>query len=71
MNSSAAEILFSILKDWAKLDKDTILLDVCCGTGTIGLCMAKEVKKVVGVEIVAEAVHDARNNAQLNGIIKR
>ncbi len=47
-------------------------LDVCCGTGTIGLCVAKQfghrIKKLIGLEIIEEAVKDARYNAELNGI---
>ncbi|KAI9333666.1 S-adenosyl-L-methionine-dependent methyltransferase [Obelidium mucronatum] len=45
--------------------KNIVLLDLCCGTGTIGLTMAPEVKKVIGVEMVAEAVEDAKFNANL------
>ncbi|KAI8823125.1 S-adenosyl-L-methionine-dependent methyltransferase, partial [Fimicolochytrium jonesii] len=46
----------------------TILLDLCCGTGTIGLTMASHVKKVIGVDIIASAIADAEHNAQLNGV---
>ncbi|KAI8809448.1 S-adenosyl-L-methionine-dependent methyltransferase [Cladochytrium replicatum] len=45
-----------------------VLLDLCCGTGTIGLTMASSVKKVIGVEMIAEAIEDAKFNAQLNDI---
>jgi len=41
---------------------------LCCGTGTIGLCLARQVRRVIGVEIVADAVRDAEANAALNGI---
>ncbi|KAI9099856.1 S-adenosyl-L-methionine-dependent methyltransferase [Phlyctochytrium arcticum] len=44
----------------------TILLDLCCGTGTIGLTMASHVKKVVGVDIIKEAIADAEFNAVRN-----
>ena len=44
------------------------MLDICCGTGTIGLSLAKYVYKVVGIEMCEEAVIDARENAKLNGI---
>ncbi|KAJ3030516.1 UNVERIFIED_CONTAM: tRNA methyltransferase 2 [Siphonaria sp. JEL0065] len=47
--------------------KNVVLLDLCCGTGTIGLTMASGVKKVIGVEMVAEAVEDAKFNANLQG----
>lgn len=45
-----------------------VLLDLCCGTGTIGISMAQHVKKVVGVELVAEAIEDAKKNAAANGL---
>ena len=45
---------------------DIVLLDVCCGTGTIGLCMAKQVQKVIGIDICKEAIEDAIMNAKLN-----
>jgi len=48
--------------------KDTILLDICCGTGTIGLSLASRVKKVVGLELVESAVEDAKRNMALNKI---
>ena len=41
-------------------------IDVCCGTGTIGLTMAKNAKQVIGIEMVQSAIDDARKNAQLN-----
>lgn len=46
----------------------TALVDVCCGTGTIGLCMASYVGRVVGVEVNADAVSDAARNATLNAV---
>ena len=52
----------------ANLDKETVLFDVCCGTGTIGLCLASKVKEVHGVDITEEAVNDANVNAKSNGI---
>ncbi|KAJ3297212.1 tRNA methyltransferase 2 [Borealophlyctis nickersoniae] len=51
-----------------KDDPGVILFDLCCGTGTIGLCMASKVKKVVGIEMDEGAVNDARANAEANGI---
>ena len=49
-------------------EKDTVILDLCCGTGTIGLVLSQHVKKVIGVEMVKEAIEDAEKNAKLNGI---
>ena len=68
VNTLAAEVLYKIAGDIATLDKKTTLVDVCCGTGTIGLCLADKVNNVVGVDIVAEAIRDAHKNAQLNGV---
>ena len=45
-----------------------VLLDVCCGTGTIGMIMSGNVKRVIGIEMVESAVDDAKLNANLNGI---
>lgn len=68
-NTKAAEVLYQTLIDVGKLDKEkTTLLDVCCGIGTIGLCLSKHCKKVLGVEIVEEAIGDAEFNAKGNGV---
>jgi len=78
VNSFCAEVLFQKIReltqsgsacknqDSAKV-KPTIL-DVCCGTGTIGLSMAKAAKKVIGVDISEKAINDARMNAEANCI---
>lgn len=41
VNTGAAEVLYSAVGEWAQLDQDSTVLDVCCGTGTIGLSLAK------------------------------
>lgn len=41
MNTQAAEVLYSSIQDWALVDQDTTVLDVCCGTGSIGISLAK------------------------------
>uniref|UniRef100_A0A1A8FYW0 tRNA (uracil(54)-C(5))-methyltransferase n=1 Tax=Nothobranchius korthausae TaxID=1143690 RepID=A0A1A8FYW0_9TELE len=68
VNTGAAEVLYSAVGEWAQLDLDSTVLDVCCGTGTIGISLAKRVKKVIGIEMCQEAVEDARVNAKLNGL---
>ncbi|GAB2215163.1 hypothetical protein Droror1_Dr00019541 [Drosera rotundifolia] len=68
VNTLAAEKLYSLAGDWASLDSDTLLFDVCCGTGTIGLTLAPRVGMVVGIEMNASAVSDAHRNAKINGI---
>lgn len=68
VNRSQAERLYGIARSYAALKKEDTLLDLYCGTGTIGLTMAGDAKRVIGVEIVEQAVRDARENAELNGI---
>lgn len=47
VNTLAAEKLYSLAGDWADLGPDTLLFDVCCGTGTIGLTLAHRVGMVI------------------------
>ncbi|XP_077226575.1 zinc finger (CCCH-type) family protein [Tasmannia lanceolata] len=68
VNTLAAEKLYSLAGDWAGLGPDTLLFDVCCGTGTIGLTLAHRVGMVVGIEMNDSAVLDAHRNAEINGI---
>ncbi|KAK2987754.1 hypothetical protein RJ640_016349, partial [Escallonia rubra] len=68
VNTLAAEKLYSLAGDWAGLGPDTLLFDICCGTGTIGLTLAHHVGMVVGIEMNASAVSDAHRNAEINGI---
>jgi len=68
VNPPQAERLYTIAAEYAGVNENTTLLDMYCGAGTIGLTMANKVKKLIGVEIVAPAVEDARLNAQINGI---
>ncbi|XP_006137498.2 tRNA (uracil-5-)-methyltransferase homolog B [Pelodiscus sinensis] len=68
INTAGAEVLYQTVGKLSQADKNTILLDVCCGTGAIGLSLAHQASKVVGVEVVEQAVEDARWNAAINGI---
>lgn len=68
VNSTQAEKLYSIAADFAGLAQSDILLDLYCGTGTIGLTMASRVNKLIGVEVIPQAIEDAKRNARLNGI---
>lgn len=68
INRSGAEILYGIAKEFADLKPEDVLVDLYCGAGVIGLSMASEVKEVVGIEIVAPAVENARLNAKHNNI---
>ncbi|XP_056180919.1 tRNA (uracil-5-)-methyltransferase homolog A isoform X2 [Falco biarmicus] len=66
VNTEAAEVLYTAIRDWAQLSQESTVLDICCGTGTIGISLAKKVKKVIGIELCQEAVQDAKVNAQIN-----
>ncbi|KAG9487535.1 hypothetical protein GDO78_007405 [Eleutherodactylus coqui] len=68
VNTLAAEVLYLAIADWAQLDHNSTVLDVCCGTGTIGISLAKKVKKVVGIELCQEAISDAKANAKINDL---
>ncbi|XP_021749767.1 uncharacterized protein LOC110715494 [Chenopodium quinoa] len=69
-NTQQAEVLYGLIEDVAGLrgDGSEIVLDLFCGTGTIGLTLARRVKHVYGYEVVPQAIADARRNADLNGI---
>lgn len=67
-NPVQTEKLYSIAIEKANLKTNDILLDAYCGIGTIGLIASKHCKKVVGVEIIPEAIRDAKLNAKINGI---
>lgn len=69
INTLAAEVLYGKVGELAAIDDSTgTVLDVCCGTGTIGLSLAKRCNSVVGVEIIPSAIADAGKNAEINGI---
>ncbi len=67
-NSSQAERLYQCVSDLAELTGDEIVYDLYTGTGTIAIFLARQAKKVVGVEYVPEAIEDAKKNSILNGI---
>src|SRR5699024_8094293 len=67
-NSKGAEKLYSIVKEFAGNIKNKVVFDLYCGTGTIGQIMAKHSKKVIGIELVEEAVEAANENAKRNGL---
>ena len=68
VNHHQAQRLYEAAIQQAEITKDDLVLDLYCGVGTITLCMAKAAKKVIGVEVVEQAVQDAWDNARRNGI---
>ena len=67
-NSLGAEVLYETAREYIGETKDKVIFDLYSGTGTIAQIVAPVAKKVVGVEIVGEAVEAARENAMLNGL---
>ncbi|MBE6845502.1 MAG: 23S rRNA (uracil(1939)-C(5))-methyltransferase RlmD [Ruminococcus sp.] len=68
VNTNQAERLYAQATEFAEFKGDELLLDLYCGAGTIGLSMADRVKKLVGVEIIPQAVENAKKNAEINGV---
>ena len=68
VNPQQTELLYQTALDFAELQPGDRLCDVYCGAGTISLMMAKHCKEVLGIEIVPQAIDNAKQNAQRNGI---
>lgn len=68
INRDQAEKLYLKAAEYAELSENDTLLDLYCGAGTIGLSMARKVKNLIGVEIIPEAIEDAKINAEINNI---
>jgi len=67
-NTRQAEKLYRVVRNFAGLGGQETLYDLYCGTGSIGIFLSREARRVIGVELVAEAVGHARENAAMNGI---
>lgn len=68
VNNFQTELLYNKVTSLANLSKEDTVLDMYCGVGTIGLVLSKYCKEVIGIEIVEQAVIDARENAKVNNI---
>ena len=68
VNHHQAQRLYEAAISQAEITKNDTVLDLYCGVGTITLCMAKAAGKVIGVEVIPQAVEDAKDNAKRNGI---
>jgi 23S rRNA (uracil1939-C5)-methyltransferase len=67
-NTLQAEKLYTITRDFAGLTGNEIVYDLYCGTGSIGIFVSQFAKKIIGVEVITEAIEDAKVNAALNKI---
>lgn len=68
VNHNQCEKLYAKAKDFAGLIGTETVLDLYCGVGTIGLTMAENVKQLVGIEIIPQAIENAKENAKINHI---
>ena len=68
VNTPAAEVLYAKAREYAGLKPDDFLLDLYCGMGTIGLSMLADCKRLVGVEVVPQAVEGAKETAARLGL---
>ena len=72
VNTTQMQRLYNVVRQYVKKaidDKKPVILDLYCGVGTIGLCMADLAERVIGIESVRDAVIDANRNAVINGIV--
>jgi 23S rRNA (uracil1939-C5)-methyltransferase len=67
-NTRQAEALYQVAREYAELSGSQIVYDLYCGTGSIGIFVSDGAQKVIGVERVEDAVHDAIENARLNQV---
>ncbi|XP_076599427.1 tRNA (uracil-5-)-methyltransferase homolog B [Chaetodon auriga] len=78
VNQAAAEVLYSTVRDLCVPNHEEhpggakvngTLLDVCCGTGAIGITASPRVDRIIGIELIEQAVEDARHNAALSNVL--
>ncbi|MCD7775495.1 MAG: 23S rRNA (uracil(1939)-C(5))-methyltransferase RlmD [Clostridiales bacterium] len=68
VNRDGAELLYKKAAEFADVKKTDTVLDLYCGAGTIGLSMADKAGRIIGAEIIPQAVEDAKANAEMNNI---
>ncbi|MCC6185560.1 MAG: 23S rRNA (uracil(1939)-C(5))-methyltransferase RlmD [Chitinophagaceae bacterium] len=67
-NTTQAENLYRITRDFAGLTGNEVLYDLYCGTGSIGIFCSQNAKKIIGIEVIDQAIADAKLNAEQNNI---
>lgn len=68
VNTQGAEILYKSAIELAAPTNQSTVVDICCGTGTIGICFSKSCNQVLGLELIEKAVEDAKRNVDVNGV---
>ena len=69
-NTKQAEKLYSIVRDFAMLTGNETVYDLYCGTGSIGIFLSGQAKKLIGVDVIAQSIEDAKENAAINHLDK-
>jgi len=67
-NTRQAEKLYKVVREFAELTGNETIYDLYCGTGSIGIFVSKGAKKIIGVDVIEDAIEDAKKNAALNNI---
>lgn len=67
-NTYQGEALYRVARDFAALSGTEIVYDLYCGTGSIGIFVSRKARKVIGIELISEAIDDARENAARNSV---
>ncbi len=68
-NTRQAEQLYRVARDFSELTGHETVYDLYCGTGSIGIFVNKKARKIIGVEMLADAIKDAKENSDLNGLV--
>lgn len=67
-NTKQAEKLYKVARDFAELSGNEIVYDLYCGTGSIGIFLSPQAKNIIGVDVIKDAIEDAKKNAALNDL---
>jgi len=67
-NTQMTEVLYETIREAAEIKPTDRVLDLYCGTGSIGICLANKAQEVLGIELNEESIEDARLNSRLNGL---
>ena len=67
-NTKQAEALYNVVKEFASLKGTETVYDLYCGTGSIGIFLSKNAKKIIGVDVIEDAIKDAKENAEFNNL---
>ena len=68
-NTKQAEALYNVVKEFASLKGTETVYDLYCGTGSIGIFLSKNAKKIIGVDVIEDAIKDAKENAAFNNLV--